>query len=202
VALVAAAGLAVAGCGAQAGRPAAGGGPPMAIAMMGVASLTSSAAARRDAAPHAASRAVRRTPALPANAPRGVETTPTPAEPRRPRTPQPSRPVALAGAERLGAPACATYADALTGRFAHGLAARGPGRALALVAESVASALLGLPVVAPRASLPARRRLDAALARLSAALEAADDGAAAATAVAMAPRIRAYAAALGIGACA
>jgi hypothetical protein len=236
--LIAAAGIVVAGCGAQAGPSTAGSGRPMAVATSGATSLTSaaatraapqhaasptsmaarraasrrvasptSAAARRDAPEHASPRhgsprAVQRTPAVPANAPHGVELTPTPAAPRRPRTPQRSRPVALAHAERLGAPACATYADALAGRFTDVVAARGSRRALALVTESVAAALLGLPVLAPQASLPARERLDAVLGRLSAALATADDGAATATAIAMTPRIRAYAAALRIGACA
>jgi hypothetical protein len=102
---------------------------------------------------------------------------------------------------RLAAPACATYAQALAGRFPHVVLARGSRRALALVTQSVAAALLGVPVVASPAALPARERVDATLARLTRAL--ADRGDARPTAIArsMAPRIRAYAHALRIDRC-
>jgi hypothetical protein len=93
------------------------------------------------------------------------------------------------------------YTDALAGRFPKAVLARGAGRAPAFVAESAAAALLGLPVVAPRASRHSRERLDAALARLTRALSEADDAAARAIADAMRPRIRAYAAELDAGAC-
>ena len=80
--------------------------------------------------------------------------------------------------------------------------ARGASRALALLTESVASALLGMPVTVPAASRPAREVLEGARARISTALAAGDDAKATAIARATAPRIGAYAQALGITGCA
>jgi hypothetical protein len=79
--------------------------------------------------------------------------------------------------------------------------ARGSRRALALVTQSVAAALLGVPVAASPATLPARAHLDGALARLSLALGDRDDVRPTTIARSMAPRIRAYAHALGTDAC-
>jgi hypothetical protein len=126
---------------------------------------------------------------------------PTPAGPHRPRTSPPRRALELSAARRLVAPACATYLAALAGRYPDAVLARGSRRALALVTQSVAAALLGMPVVASPASLPARRQLDAALARLSRALADRDDARPTAIARATAARIRAYADALGIDGC-
>jgi hypothetical protein len=102
---------------------------------------------------------------------------------------------------RLVAPACATYAEALAGRYPAAMLARGSRRALALVTQSVAAALVGAPVVASPAALPARERLDATLARLSRALADRGDARPNAIASSMTPRIRAYANVLGIDHC-
>ena len=145
----------------------------------------------------ASERAERRSsghPAAPADA---GAVAPTPVGPRRQRTPAPAGALSSADAGRLAAPACATYADALAGRFPDGVAARGADLALAHVSQSVAATLLGLPADVPRAGLPARRSLDRALRRLSRALAAGSaDGA-----DAIGPRIRAYARALGVDGC-
>jgi len=116
--------------------------------------------------------------------------TPMPAGPRRQRTPAPAPARALPSADagRLAAPACATYADALAGRFPAVVLARGEAGALGRVSQSVAAALLGLPVEVPSASLPQRSRLDRALRRHAGAAT-------------LAPRITAYARSLGIAAC-
>ena len=107
----------------------------------------------------------------------------------------------LSEAARLAAPACAQYAAALAGRYPDAVRARGPERALALMTESVAAALTGLPITAPRSSGPARAALDRAHARLATALAGQDTSAATAKARSAAPRIRAYAAAIGIANC-
>ena len=145
----------------------------------------------------AAERAERRSsghPAAPADA---KPSTPVPAGPRRQRTPAPDGALPFADAGRLAAPACATYADARAGRLPGAVVARGSHGALAQVSQSVAGALLGLPVEVPRAALAARGDLDRAQRRLARAL--ASGGAADAGAIG--PHIRAYARALGVDGC-
>jgi hypothetical protein len=151
------------------------------------------------AAASAAQRAERRSsghPAAPADA---KASTPTPAGPRRQRTPAPAGALSTADAGRLAEPACAAYLGALAGRFPDAVLARGAGGALARVSESVAAALLGLPVDVPKAGLAAREDLDRGLRSLSRAFVSGEDVGARATAIA--PRIRAYAGALGIDGC-
>src|SRR5688500_1017161 len=94
-------------------------------------------AARRGGPRHAAvaARAQRRSSghaALPASV---KPSTPTPAGPRRQRTPAPARALPSADAGRLAAPACATYADALAGRFPGVVLARGEAGALGRVSQ-------------------------------------------------------------------
>jgi hypothetical protein len=126
---------------------------------------------------------------------------PTPAGPRRSRTPEPARALSVSAAPRLAAAACEQYAAARGGRFPAVVRVRGEARALAVMTDGVAAALLGLPVVVPQASLAAREELDAAHAHLSRALIAGDDARATAIARAAGPRIGRYAQALGIAGC-
>ncbi|MEY2516031.1 MAG: hypothetical protein QOJ89_3389 [bacterium] len=164
----------------------------VAVAGLAVAMATGAAAGTIE-------RTVQRTPAVPAAHVAGADAPATPASPPRPRTAPPPRAIALAGARRLAAPACELQRDVRAGRVPDVVAARGSQRARALVTESVAAALLGLPVEVPDASAPARERLDAAHARLSRALADGDDASAAAAAAS--DRSDAYAAALGIAGC-
>ena len=157
-----------------------------AIAMgLGFAGASASERAERRSSGH---------PAAPADA---KPSTPMPAGPRRQRTPAPAGALPAADAGRLAAPACATYAKRSRGRFPGAVAARGSAGALAQVSQSVAGALLGLPVEVPRAAFDAREDLDRAQRRLSRAL--ASGGVADAGAIG--PHIRAYAQALGVGGC-
>lgn len=145
----------------------------------------------------ASQRAERRSsghPAAPADA---KPSTPLPAGPRRQRTPAPAVALPSADAGRLAAPTCAIYADAFAGRFPEAILARGSRSALAQVSQSVAGALLGLPVEVPRGALAAREDLDRAQRRLSRALASGGQ----ADAGAIGPRIRAYARALDIDGC-
>ena len=146
------------------------------IVGLGFAVASASERAERRSSGHAA---------VPANA---KPATPTPAGPRRQRTPAPARALPSADAGRLAAPACATYADALAGRFPGVVLARGEAGALGRVSQGVAAALLGLPVEVPSASLPERSSLDRALRRHAGAAS-------------LGPRITAYARSLGIAAC-
>jgi hypothetical protein len=188
------------GCAVDGGGSAAGGGRPVAAVLAAPSSVVSSATGRPK--PHHRVRAAaRQRSGFPAFAPSAARLAPTPPGPPRRRAPQPARAAAVSDAAQLAVPACAMYTDALAGRFPKAVLARGAGRAPAFVAESAAAALLGLPVVAPRASRHSRERLDAALARLTRALSEADDAAARAIADAMRPRIRAYAAELDASAC-
>ena len=142
---------------------------------------------------------VRRQPAVPADL---QASAPTPPGPRaRPRNAASPRPLPASSAGRLAAPACAQYAAARAGRFPEVVLKRGAGLALAVVTESAASTLLGLPIEAPPAAAPARRRLAEAHARLARALAAPDDRAAKETAGTAAPLISVYAGALGITDC-
>jgi hypothetical protein len=191
--------LGLGGCGASADGPRGAGAAPMAVVLAASSSIVSTSA--RSAQPRDRAPAPRRRPAVaPAGAgdPGGE---PTPAGPRRPPVPAPRHALPASAAIRLAAPACATYSAALAGRAPPAVLARGSRRAAALVAQSVAATLLGLPVAAAPASRPSRERLGDALARLQQALAGPDDAAPMAIAQAMAPRIRAYAATLGIGAC-
>ncbi len=130
---------------------------------------------------------------------RSADDPPTPPAPPRPRMSAPARALATAAAPALAGGACEQYLAARAGRFPAGVRARGEALALAAVTDSVAAALLGMPVVAPRASLAARAPLEDAHARLTRALVAGDD--AAAIARATGPLLRDYAQALGIAAC-
>ena len=125
---------------------------------------------------------------------------PTPPSPRT-RPAAPARALPASSAPRLAAPACEQYAAGLAGTFPRAVQARGASRALALLTESVASALLGMPVTVPAASRPEREVLEDARARISTALAAGDDAKATAIARATTPRIAAYAHALGITGC-
>ncbi len=176
-ALLAATSCGLAAC--AAGGPPIGDAAPLPIVRAAHASLGSSAPQR------GGTRAVRRRPAV---APGARTAEPTPPGPRRPHAAARAGAISPGAAARLAAPACAQQADAVAGRFPDAVLERGSGRALALVSRSVAAALLGLPVQPPEASLPAREQLARAL--------AAQDGG-----EALAPRIRAYAGALGIQGC-
>jgi hypothetical protein len=186
------------GCAADRSGSAAGGGSSVAVVLAAPSSVVSSVTGRTEPRHRVVAAARQRSgfPAFPARAARLAR---TPPGPPRSREPRPARAAAISDAARLAAPACAMYADALAGRFPDAVLARGAGRAPAFVAESAAAVLLGLPVVAPRASRHSRERLEAALARLTRALS--DDVAAGAIVSATRPRLRAYAAALGAGAC-
>ncbi len=211
VALLAAASLGLAGCAAGAAGPPIGDAAPLPIiraAQSSVGAAPEKASARRRSRiaatsarqrPRTAEASARRRPAIARGA--SLAAKPTRPGPRRPRAAAPATAVPLSEAARLAAPACAQYEAALAGRYPDAVRARGPERALALMTESVAAALAGLPIKATRSSAPARAALDAARARLAEALAAQDPRTASAIAHAAAPRIRAYAAAIGIASC-
>ena len=127
--------------------------------------------------------------------------TPTPPAGPRPRNAEPARALPASAAAGLAAGVCAQHMAARAGRFPAVVRARGEARALAVVTDSTAAALLGLPVVAPPASRPARKSLHTAHARLTLALAADADATAAELARATASRIRDYARALNIAGC-
>jgi len=207
IAIVAALSLGVAGCAADAGGMASGDAAPLAVVRAAQSSLVAakapakrtvrprSVAATRSASAGAATRtASTRTRSASARAATRTAST-------RTRAVAPSRALSTADAPRLAAPACEQFADARGGHFPRVVQQRGSTRALALMTQAVADALLGLPVVVPDASLPAREQLDGARARLARALAQGDDATATAIARASAPRVAAYASALGIADC-
>ena len=186
-AFLAAIGLGLAGC---AGDATSTGTAPLAV----VHAATSSIAGHGKASV----RGVRRRSGVSPNAPAGKPTPPSP----RTRPAAPPRALPASSAPRLAAPACEQYAAGLAGTFPEAVQARGAERALALLTESVASALLGMPITVPAASRAERDVLEGARARISTALVAGDDAKATAIARATKPRIAAYAQALGITGCA
>jgi hypothetical protein len=196
VALLAAASLGLAGCAAGAGGAPIGDAAALPIVRAAQSSLGAAPArtrARVAKAPARRRRAVNHPTRRPAVAPGALTGEPTPPGPRRPRAATAALALPVAEAARLAAPACAQYAAALAGRFPDAVRARGAGRAPAIVTESVAAALHGLPLRPPVASLPARE----ALYRAHEKLAAHDDDAAAATR----RWIGRYARAIGIAGC-
>jgi hypothetical protein len=167
-----------------------------AVPPAGAARTTSSRATR-----HSSQAVVRRPAVPPAGTAAAEPATPTPAGPGRASTAEAQRPQPLAAAPLLAAPACEQYVAALAGRLPAPVRARRGTQGLAIVSDAVAAALLGMPIVVPRASRAAREQLDDAHARLTRALAAAQDADAAALARDMRPLISAYAGALGIAAC-
>ncbi|MDX6690131.1 MAG: hypothetical protein QOG15_1588 [Solirubrobacteraceae bacterium] len=198
-AILAAASVALVGC---ASGTASLDTAPVAAVRVAQASITSAAAnAARAATPPPSTRAVQRRSAVPPRSGANARELPTPPGSRRSRTPEPSAPLPASAAQRLAAPACEQYLAARAGHFPAVVAARGEARALAVMTDSVAAALLGLPIVAPGASLAARLQLDAAHVRLAQALAAGQDPPATAIARAANQRIGDYAQALGIAEC-
>jgi hypothetical protein len=188
-AIFAAMSLGVAGCGSDATSLDTA---PMGVVRAAQSSMQASGTRSQPA------RAARRSGVTPRSA---AEDTPTPAGPPRPRTAEPARALPVSAAAGLAAAACEQHRQAQAGRFPAVVRTRGDARALAVVTDGVAAALLGMPVVAPRAGLAARAELGEAAARLSRALARNDDATATATAQATGPRIRDYAHALGIAGC-
>jgi hypothetical protein len=193
--------VALAGCAADAGAPAAGTAPPLA-AVLATQLPGVTGAAKSTGARHPAHRARPRSghPAIVGGLPwLGI----TPASPSRSRREVDAAPAATAldaaGAARVAAPACATLRDALAGDVPDVVRRRAGNRALAVVTQAVASALLGLPVDVPASARAERKHLAAAYAALGEVLAgSADPSATAATARA---GVRAYAAAIGIDGC-
>lgn len=196
-ALAAAVSLALAGCGATAGGEPAGGGAPLAVVFATPSSIVSTS--EHPAKPRGAAPQPRRRPAV-GPAAGGDAAEPTPPSPRRSRAAPARRALPASAAARLAAPACATYERALAGHVPDAVLARDPRHAPAIVAQSVAAALLGLPIDIGARRDRTRGSLDDALSDLMDALAGGDE-AANAMAGAMTPGIRAYAATLGISAC-